>query len=255
MTGFFEANDAAWIRLMSAMRPLWQAPRLRLCLMLLSGLLIPGAEAQGAGPARPNIILVMADDQGYGDAGYTGHPFVKTPNLDAMAGNAVVFNRFYAAAPVCSPTRASVLTGRHPARTNVLNHGHYLRPHELTLVEVLKDAGYVTGHFGKWHIGSVQAESPTSPGRVGFDRWLTALNFFDLNPYLSDNGVYKQFEGRGTVLTMDAALAFIKEHHDGGRPIFSVVWFPSPHTPHKETPTGEASQGLYAGKKKRGLLR
>lgn len=73
---------------------------------------------------RPNIILVMADDQGYGDCGFTGHPFVKTPELDAMAKESVVFNRFYASAPVCSPTRASVLTGRHPMRTNIPNHGH-----------------------------------------------------------------------------------------------------------------------------------
>ena len=105
------------------------------------------------GEERPNIVIVMADDHGYGDTGYTGHPFVQTPNLDAMAEDGVVFNRFYASAPVCSPTRASVMTGRHPFRTNVPNHGHYMRPHETTIAEALKSAGYVTGHFGKWHIG------------------------------------------------------------------------------------------------------
>jgi len=81
-----------------------------------------------AAEKRPNILLVMADDHGFGDTGFTGHPFVKTPNLDAMARVGVVFNRFYASAPVCSPTRASVMTGRHPFRVNVPNHGHYLRP-------------------------------------------------------------------------------------------------------------------------------
>lgn len=200
---------------------------------------------------RPHIILVMADDQGYGDVGYTGHPFVQTPNMDKMAGNSVVFQRFYAAAPVCSPTRASVMTGRHPIRGNVPNHGHYLRPHERTVAEALKDAGYVTGQFGKWHIGSVQAESPTSPGQMGFDRWLSGLNFFDRDPYLSDNGVYRQMKGQGSVVLMDAALEFLEEHHDGDKPIFSVIWFPSPHDPFDEVPTIEGAESLYKGKEKR----
>ena len=74
---------------------------------------------------RPHIILVMADDQGYGDCGFTGHPYLKIPNLGAMAKASVIFDRFYAGAPVCSPTRASVMTGRNPVRVNVPNHGHY----------------------------------------------------------------------------------------------------------------------------------
>ena len=94
-------------------------------------------------------------------------------------------NRFYASAPVCSPTRASVMTGRHPFRGNVPNHGHYLRPKETTIAEHLKTNGYVTGHFGKWHIGSVQPQSPTCPGQQGFDEWLSGLNFFDLDPTLA----------------------------------------------------------------------
>lgn len=203
-------------------------------------------------PKQPNIILVMADDQGYGDTGFTGHPTLKTPNMDAMAENSVVFNRFYAAAPVCSPTRASVMTGRTPVRVNVPNHGHYLRPHETTIAEVLKAAGYVTGHFGKWHIGSVQAESPTSPGGAGFDQWISGLNFFDLDPYLSENGTFKQFKGQGTVITTDAALEFIEQHAKGDRPFFQVIWFPSPHGPHKENPDSELDgikpyEGKYSG--------
>ena len=201
---------------------------------------------------RPNIILVMADDQGYGDCGFTGHPFVKTPELDAMAKESVVFNRFYAAAPVCSPTRASVLTGRHPMRTNIPNHGHYMRPHETTLAEALKSAGYVTGHFGKWHIGSVQPESPTSPGKVGFDEWLTGLNFFDQDPYLVKNGKYEQLKGQGSVLTMDATLDFLNKHKDGNKPMFAVTWFPAPHDPHKEVPVDfPGGDDLYKDLKKK----
>jgi len=200
---------------------------------------------------KPNIILVLADDMGYGDAGYTGHPFVKTPNLDAMAKQSVRFDRFYAGAPVCSPTRASILTGRTPIRTNVPNHGHYMRPDETTLAEALKSTGYVTGFFGKWHIGSVQKESPTCPGQVGFDDWLAGLNFFDLNPYLSKNGTFVHPKGQGSVITMDATLEFLKKHKDGGKPMFVMTWFPAPHAPHKEKPANTPGiDGLYknAGK-------
>ncbi|MDA7897608.1 sulfatase-like hydrolase/transferase, partial [Akkermansiaceae bacterium] len=193
---------------------------------------------------RPHIILVMADDQGYGDCGFTGHPYVKTPNLDAMSQNSVIFDRFYAGGPVCSPTRASVMTGRNPVRVNVPNHGHYLRPHETTIAEALKTNGYLTAHFGKWHIGSVQKESPTSPGGQGFDHWLTGLNFFDREPYLSLNGKFQQFQGQGTVITMDHALAHLKSH-SSKQPTFTVIWFPSPHLPHQET---SSNPDLYKGK-------
>ena len=204
-----------------------------LCLLLLSGLL-----SLASAETRPNIVLVMADDHGYGDTGFTGHPFVQTPHLDAMAKAGVVFNRFYASAPVCSPTRASVMTGRHPFRVNVPNHGHYLRPHETTVAEALGSAGYVTGHFGKWHIGSVQKESPTSPGGAGFDEWLSGLNFFDNDPYLSRNGEYGQFKGPGSVISMDATIEFLRKHVKGDKPIFAVTWFPSPHDPQSELPQG-----------------
>lgn len=106
--------------------------------------------------ARPNFVLVMSDDQGWGDTGYQGHPDLKTPHLDAIAADGIRFNRFYAGAPVCSPTRGSVLTGRHPYRYGVFfaNTGHLLA-RELTIAELLKDSGYATGHFGKWHLGTM----------------------------------------------------------------------------------------------------
>jgi len=120
---------------------------------------------------KPNIVLCMADDQGWGDMAYNGHPVLKTPNFDAMAASTLRFDRFYAAAPVCSPTRGSVMTGRHPNRFGCFKWGHTLRPQEITIAEALKTAGYVTGHFGKWHLGSVRKGSPVNPGASGFDEW------------------------------------------------------------------------------------
>ena len=114
-------------------------------------LLLLASLAYAAEP-KPNIIFVMADDMGWGQTGYRGHPVLKTPNLDAMAANGLRFERFYAGAPVCSPTRASVLTGRTNDRTGVLTHGYALRLQEKTIAQALRGAGYVTGHFGKWHL-------------------------------------------------------------------------------------------------------
>lgn len=123
---------------------------------LLSVLLILSFHGGDVVAAPPNFVLVMSDDQGWGDAGYQGHPDLKTPSLDAMAADGIQFTRFYAGAPVCSPTRGSVLTGRHPYRYGVFfaNTGHLL-PRELTIGELLKPSGYATGHFGKWHLGTL----------------------------------------------------------------------------------------------------
>jgi hypothetical protein len=110
---------------------------------------------RAADAKRPNIIFVMADDMGWGQTGYRGHPILMTPNLDAMAASGLRFERFYAGGPVCSPTRASVLTGRSHERTGVLTHGYALRTQEKTIAQALKHAGYVTGHFGKWHLNGL----------------------------------------------------------------------------------------------------
>ncbi|WP_299535290.1 sulfatase-like hydrolase/transferase [Ulvibacterium sp.] len=107
-------------------------------------------------PKRPNIILVMTDDLGWYDVGFNGNAVVKTPWLDSLASQGIILNRFYSASPVCSPTRASVLTGRNPLRMDIptANSGH-LKDGEITLPELLKKAGYATGHFGKWHLGTL----------------------------------------------------------------------------------------------------
>lgn len=196
-----------------------------------------GLTALGCTPSlksagKPNIVLCMADDQGWGDVGYNGHPVLKTPNLDAMAAEALRFDHFYAAAPVCSPTRGSVMTGRHPNRFGCFKWGHTLRPQEITIAEALKTAGYRTGHFGKWHLGPVLTGSPVNPGASGFDEWLSAPNFFDNNPILSREGIAVQMHGESSMVTVDAAIEFIRRQVKASHPFLAVVWFGSPHKPH-----------------------
>jgi len=196
-----------------------------------------------ASPAKPNIVLCMADDQGWGDMAYNGHNILKTPNFDAMAADALRFDRFYAAAPVCSPTRGSVMTGRHPNRFGCFKWGHSLRPQEITVAEALKTAGYVTGHFGKWHLGSVYKNSPVNPGASGFDEWLSAANFFDNDAVLSREGTAVRTKGESSIVTADAAIEFIRKHVKGSKPFLAVAWFGSPHSPHRAV---EKDRKLYA---------
>jgi len=214
-----------------------------------------------AEPDRPNIILAMADDLGWGDAGYQGHPFLRTPNLDAMAAEGLRFNRFYSGAPVCSPTRGSALTGRHPYRYGITfaNVGH-MRSEEITLAELLKQHGYVTGHFGKWHLGTLTTEIHDSnrgrpgnhkdfspPWKNGFDVcFSTEAKVPTYNPmkipgtdrpygtyYWKSDGTREtqNLEGDDSRIIMDRVIPFIREAVAQKKPFFAVVWFHAPHLP------------------------
>lgn len=206
-------------------------PRLLFCLGILFSL--PGAFASAAGSERPNIVLIMADDQGWGETGYNGHPQLKTPVLDEMSRAALRLDRFYAGAPVCSPTRASVMTGRNPTRSGVFAPNYSTRPEEITLAQILQQAGYRTGHFGKWHIGAVKKESPVSPGRMGFDEYLSHDNFFEMNPPLSRNGAPPEIHpGESSKIIVDAAVKFAQKVRGEHKPFFIVIWFGSPHAPY-----------------------
>ncbi|HYF36628.1 MAG TPA: sulfatase-like hydrolase/transferase [Prosthecobacter sp.] len=212
-------------------------------LTLVLGLFLLTAPTRAAQTEPPNIVLVMADDQGWGDMAYNGHPHLKTPNFDALAKEGLRFDQFHAAAPVCSPTRASIMTGRTPNRMGCFSWGHSLRPQETTIAEALNTAGYRTGHFGKWHLGSVQKASPVSPGASGFDEWASAPNFFDLDPILSVNGKATQFQGDSSDITVDLALNFIRKCAAAKQRFLTVVWFGSPHDPHQAL---EADRAPYA---------
>jgi arylsulfatase A-like enzyme len=226
--------------------------------------LSPFDAAFGATPNRPNIILMMADDLGWGDVGFNGGTIIQTPHLDAMADAGLKFNRFYAAAPVCSPTRGSCLTGRHPYRFGVhfANDGH-LRQGEWTLAELLKEHGYRTGHFGKWHLGTLSpdysgktrrdpSKDYATPGMNGFDEWFSTEfavatwdpydpknshlgknNAPDVRALYWHNGVNVKggLEGDDSRIIMDKAIPFIRAAAGEDKPFFSVIWFHAPHAP------------------------
>lgn len=195
-------------------------------------------------PERPNIVLLMGDDHGWHETGYNGHSHVKTPVLDEMAASGLRLDRFYSAAPVCSPTRGSVMTGRHPNRYGTFSANWSIRPEEIGIAEILSQAGYACGHFGKWHLGPVKADSPTNPGAFGFDEWLSHDNFFEMDPVLSRNGAApEKHEGESSQIVIDAAKQFIDKAKQAGQPFFVVVWFGSPHEPYSGL---DSDLGQYA---------
>jgi arylsulfatase A-like enzyme len=206
-------------------------------------LLVPsGAAKSESRQARTNIILCLTDDQGWGDVSYNGLTKIQTPNLDKMAGAGLRFNRFYAQQS-CSPTRASVMTGRHPNRMGVFWPGMKLRKEELTLAQAVKQVGYATGHFGKWHLngvagpGRVMPDSdPLAPRNCGFDESFSVSNYFETNSTFGRNGVPENTGGDGSDVIVGEALKFIAAVAGQKKPFLAVVWFGSPHAPHKPRP-------------------
>ena len=208
------------------------------CMQAVSGL----CNAQNQD--HPNIILIITDDQGYGDLGITGNPHVKTPVIDAFAKESVRFNNFYVS-PVCAPTRASLMTGRYSLRTGIrdtYNGGAIMATNEITIAEMLKQADYTTGAFGKWHLGD---NYPFRPSDQGFDESLIHLSggmgqvgdittFFKGNrsyfdPVLWHNNKQEAFEGYCSDIFADQAIDFIEKNQD--TPFFCYLAFNAPHTP------------------------
>ena len=191
-----------------------------------------------APPAPPNFVLAMADDMGWGQTGYYGHPVLETPHLDAMAAAGLRFDRFYAGAPNCSPTRATVLTGRTNDRAGVEDHGFALRRQERTISRALDEAGYATGHFGKWHLNGLRgagvpvlAGDAHGPAVFGFDTWLSVTNFFERDPLMSRDGLIAQHEGDSSEVIVGEALRFMQRQVAQRHPFFVVIWYGTPHSP------------------------
>jgi arylsulfatase A-like enzyme len=207
------------------------------------GFLFLLALEQAVAAAPPNMVLMMGDDHGWEETGYNGHPHVKTPVLDEIAATGLRLDCFYSGHPNCSPTRASFLTGRHPNRMGTFAPGWSLRPEEVTIAHVLRKAGYQCAHFGKWHVGTVKAGSPTNPGAMGFHEWVSHDNFFELNPSLSRNGGPPEvFPGESSEILVREAMRFIDRARQDGKPFLTVVWFGSPHEPYSGLP---ADLALY----------
>lgn len=216
----------------------------------LSALLV----LQGPTPAcraderRPNVIVILADDQGSVDLGCYGAQDLHTPHLDALASRGVRFTQFYSAAPVCSPSRAGLLTGRWPVRAGVPNNcasqaggAGALPPDEITLAEMFRESGYVTAHIGKWHVGFTPT---TLPNAQGFDHSFGHMGgcidnfshfFYWSGPNIHDlwrNGVEVHHDGEffPDLMAREAAQ-FVQQHRD--RPLFLYYALNTPHYPYQ----------------------
>ncbi|MFT5527635.1 MAG: arylsulfatase A-like enzyme, partial [Pirellulaceae bacterium] len=159
-------------------------------------------------------------------------------NLDAMAQNGLRFDRFYAGASNCSPTRSTVMTGRTNDRTGVHDHGFPMRLQEKTIAQAMRNAGYLTAHFGKWHLNGLRGPGVPilkadthSPGAFGFEHWLSVTNFFDRDPLMSRMGEFERHRGDSSEIIVAEALEFIRAKKDGNEPLFIVIWYGSPHSP------------------------
>ncbi len=216
---------------------------------LITFCLLAAATAFGAdAPSKPNVIFILTDDQGWGDAGYLGHPLARTPNLDRLAAEGTVISNFYVNGPVCSPSRAAFMTGQYPARLGFhhitsrpdVNQQRrvpdWMNPEVTTIADVFKKAGYATGHFGKWHLGKY-GESP-APSAYGFDRSAVVSG---PGEQLGDKKmVAGEDPFRVTQLSFDRAIAFMREQKSG--PFYLNVWSSLPHAPLRPTPE---QRGVY----------
>lgn len=201
-----------------------------------------------AAAVRPNIVLVMTDDQGYGDLGIHGNPVLETPHLDALARRSAVLKNFYVS-PVCSPTRASLMTGRYNYRTRVIDTfkgRSMMDPAEMTVAEVLRGAGYATGIFGKWHLGD---NYPMRATDQGFDEALILRggglaqssdpienNRRYTDPILFHNNREVQTKGYCTDVYFNGAMDFIENAQRAQRPFFAYIAPNAPHDPLHDVP-------------------
>lgn len=184
------------------------------------------------GAERPNVILLMSDDHAWQEVGYMT-PGIITPNLDEIATKTgVQFTRYYAGHSRCSPSRACILTGRQALRTGVRAPGNFVNckgmyRNEQTIAKLFQQAGYTTGHFGKWHVGEGEGYEPTDRG---YDTAAWQGNHYNNNPGFA-KGI--KHNGDSSEATVACALQFIERARKQRRPFFTTIWFGSPHAPYE----------------------
>ena len=226
-------------------------------LLLLLGICVSGAARSAAAERHPNFVIIFTDDQGYGDLSCFGGDHVHTPRIDQMASEGARLTSFYVAAPVCTPSRAALMTGSYPVRVSMEYGSNFgvllagdskgLHPNEVTLAEVLKSAGYKTGIFGKWHLGDQPAFLPT---RQGFDTFFGIPYSHDIHPYhpkqdhfqfpslpLLDDESVIEMDPDADFLTRritERAVQFIEKNHE--HPFFLYIPQPIPHKPLHVSP-------------------
>jgi len=190
---------------------------------------------------KPNIVIFLADDLGYGDLGSYGNPIIKTPHIDQFAAEGVRMMDFHSGGTVCSPSRAGLLTGRNPYRSGffyIASGNTYLKDDEVTIAELLKSAGYETSFWGKWHLSTLEEEwrNGPGPGEQGFYYWLgTSLNAFEgpENPtsFLLNGDPVGEVEGWYCDVIVDEAGLWLEQERDKDKPFFMYVSSHEPHTP------------------------
>ena len=216
---------------------------LRCLFLALSCLCAAAAESK-----RPNIILILTDDMGFGDVGCYGGKFAPTPNLDRMASEGIRFTQYYSASPICSPSRTGILTGMYPARWRITSYlqarkgnaaceqANFLDPKAPSLARTLKAAGYATGHFGKWHMGGGRDVTNAPPfSAYGFDEHASTWESPEPHPDITaTNWIWSAHDKvkrwDRSAFFVDKTLAFLRRHN-GKQPCFVNLWPDDMHTP------------------------
>ncbi|QDT07358.1 Arylsulfatase [Rubripirellula lacrimiformis] len=189
---------------------------------------------------RPNVVMLLSDDLGYKDIGCYDGP-VQTPNLDGLAAKGMRFTNFYSGCAVCSPSRATLLTGRHHIRAGVYSWIHndtqksHLLRREVTIAECLGQAGYSTAHFGKWHLGlPTDLHDKPAPDQHGFEYWFATDNnaipsHHNPTNFIRNGQSVGKIEGYSCQIVADEAIGWLQEHRVSDKPFFMNVWFHEPH--------------------------
>lgn len=215
----------------------------------------PSGSAAGAAPAAPvptprpgppDIVVILADDLGYGDLGVYGHPLTRTPNIDGLAAGGARFDAMYVPTPICAPSRASLLTGRYGVRNGVTwNNDTNIKPTEITIAQILRNQGYATGIVGKWHLGSKVNQMPL---RLGFDFFYGMMSSPPGTDFVSGEQITRDFPGMDmlTRRLTDEATAFIKRTPTD-KPLYLHLAHHAPHTPNINSAAfvGSAGWGPY----------